>query len=366
MALNAHSGRVEWTAELGEPEAGYSNTMAPLTYGNKVSVGSSGGDFGIRGFLKAFDTREGVLLWTWHSIPSPEQGGWEGDWLEAAPGTGVTLNRDIPAEKAARSRTSQAWRRGGGGVWMTPTLDPGPGPALRSRRKPPHRYSTARAARANNRWTASICAIRIEDGELEWGFQYLPHDVWDYGGGSPPLLFDAEFDGRRIKAAGVFTKLGFFYLLDRTNGQLLRVSEPYIPQRSLFQVPTEAGVIAVPGVAGGTAWSPGAYHPGTGLVYTGCGSFAGPDSAFGRIRFGRAARLSMEGFRNMRRVAGKKGHGRVVALDPFTGKVEWSYRTRQPIQSGLLTTASKAGFRRPGGGQLRCLARVHRTPPLEP
>ena len=342
VALNAPSGRVEWTAKLGEPEEGYSNTMAPLTFGDKVFVGSSGGDFGIRGFLKAFDTQEGELLWTWHSIPSPEQGGWEGDWLEAAPGTGVTLNRDIPAEKAARSRTSQAWRRGGGGVWMTPTLDPDLG-LLYVHVGNPSPVFDGQSRPGDNRWTASICAIRIEDGELEWGFQYLPHDVWDYGGGSPPLLFDAEFEGRRIKAAGVFTKLGFFYLLDRTNGQLLRVSEPYIPQRNLFQVPTEAGVIAVPGVAGGTAWSPGAYHPGTGLVYTVAVHL--PVRLSFRPNTIWQSRKPFHGGVPEHAPGGREeGHGRVVALDPFTGKVEWSYRTRQPIQSGLLTTASKLVF----------------------
>ena len=348
VALNAHSGRVEWTVELGEPEEGYSNTMAPLTYGNKVFVGSSGGDFGIRGFLKAFDTREGVLLWTWHSIPSPEQGGWEGDWLEAAPGTGLTLNRDIPAEKAARSRTSQAWRRGGGGVWMTPTLDPDLG-LLYVHVGNPSPVFDGESRPGDNRWTASICALRIEDGELEWGFQYLPHDVWDYGGGCPPLLFDAEFDGRRIKAAGAFTKLGFFYLLDRTNGQLLRVSEPYIPQRNLFPGSDRGRSDCRPRGCGWNRLVSWFVPPGHRSGLHGCGSFAGPAQLSAEYDLAEPQDFPWRGSGTCAGWPGRRPRpgrgsgpvyrkGRVVLPDAATHP-EWSVDNR-----------FEAGFRRPVGG----------------
>ena len=118
---------------------------------------------------------------------------------------------------------------------------------------------------------------------------------------------------------------------------------PNLTFPNAIQVPTEAGVIAVPGVAGGTAWSPGAYHPGTGLVYTVAVHL--PVRLSFRPNTIWQSRKPFHGGVPEHAPGGREeGHGRVVALDPFTGKVEWSYRTRQPIQSGLLTTASKLVF----------------------
>ena len=149
VALNAHDGRVEWTAGLGEPEAGYSNTMAPLTYGNKVFAGSSGGDFGIRGFLKAYDTQTGVLLWTWHSIPSPGQGGWEGDWLEEAPGTGLvyTVAVHLPVRLSLRPNTK----------WQS--------------RKPFHGGVPEHAPGGREEGHGRVVALDPSTGKVEWSYR---------------------------------------------------------------------------------------------------------------------------------------------------------------------------------------------------
>ena len=145
------------------------------------------GRFRHPGFLKAYDIQKGVLLWTWHSIPSPEQGGWEGDWLEQPR---ERLDPQFEISQPKKPIALEPLKLGGG---EEEGLDdshsrPGPGPALRSRWKPSPVFD-GQSRPGDNRWTASICALRIEDGELEWGFQYLPHDVWDYGGGMPSLAF---------------------------------------------------------------------------------------------------------------------------------------------------------------------------------
>ncbi|MEK7795387.1 MAG: PQQ-binding-like beta-propeller repeat protein [Candidatus Hydrogenedentota bacterium] len=341
-ALKAETGEIAWRAATAKGEEGYSQTCAPLVYDNKVIIGAAGGEYGIRGFLKAFDAHTGALLWTWYTIPSPEEGGWLGTWVETAPGLGLSLNRDIAAEKAAAEKYPDAWQHGGAPIWTTPSLDPELGLVFVTTGNPGPDYDVT-VRPGDNLWGDSLCAIRIADGTMAWGFQYCPHDMWDYDGGCPPVLFDTEFEGGPRKVVGLFTKLGVFYLLDRVTGELLKVSEPYVPRQNFFAPLTEEGIVVAPGSAGGTNWSPAAYSPLTKWVYSAnihwpmvMTTKPGLEFVSGGMYQGGNASFSDS--------AGVEIWGNVCAIDPVTGKIQWQTRTNLPMFSGVLVTAGNVVF----------------------
>ncbi len=339
VALHVETGAVEWEVTTGRPEAGYGHTLAPLAYDGKLFVGTSGGEFGIRGWVKALDAATGDLLWTWYSIPSPEEGGWWGEWIETAPGTDLSLNRDVAAEKRDSATYADAWKTGGGPVWMTPSLDPQLGLLYVAVGNVSPDYDGS-VRPGDNRWNSSVCAIREANGETEWCYQYVPHDVWDYDATSPPFLFDLERDGEVIPAVGHFAKLGFFYAWDRRTGELIRRSDNYVPHIDLFTVPDSDGVLIAPGIFGGTNWSPGAHNRETGYVYS--TSMHWPMLFYVKSEpFEEGSWYTSGG---TRRPPNAERWGVVVALDPASGDVVWEHRSTLPLIGGVLTTAGGLVF----------------------
>src|SRR5438876_972459 len=186
-ALAATTGKVKWEAKVGDgPEAGYTETMAPLVIGDNVIIGTSGAEYGIRGYVKSFNATTGAAGWTWYTLPSPEDGGWWGPFSKTTP-DGDDLKRDIAKEKADSAKYADAWKTGGGSMWMTPAYDEAsktlfvaignPSPDLDGSIRP-----------GDNRWTESIAAIDATNGKFKWGFQEVPHDVWDLDAVSPPVI----------------------------------------------------------------------------------------------------------------------------------------------------------------------------------
>jgi alcohol dehydrogenase (cytochrome c) len=183
VALEASTGKVQWDIEVSDGEAGYSETMAPLIVDNMVIIGTSGAEYGIRGFVRAYDRNDGHQLWNFYTVPDR---GWEGIWAEKT-GEGDDLHRDIAAEKAALPQYSDAWQRGGGSVWMTPAYDPAthllyvavgnPSPDLDGSVRP-----------GDNLYTESVVALDARSGEYKWHYQEVPHDVWDLDAASPPVI----------------------------------------------------------------------------------------------------------------------------------------------------------------------------------
>lgn len=344
IALRAADGSIAWEAGIGDAAHAYGNTSAPAAWGGKVFIGTSGGEWATRGFLKAFDADSGKLLWTWYTIPAPEEGGWWGEWLEQAPGTELSLNRDIAKERADSAKYADSWQRGGGPIWMPASIDPARGMLFVSVGNVNPDYNGATRP-GDNRWTSSVCALRIADGTMAWCYQWIPHDVWDYDGASPTFLFDLERDGTRTPAVGVFTKVGFLYVLDRATGRLLTRSDAYVPQKNLFKVPTPHDSIEVaPGSAGGTNWSPGAYHPATRLAYTAAIDWpmitladAGQPCPAGHLCVGGDLAIAPG-------QGSAKGAGVLAAVDPGTGKVAWQQRTTLPLIGGVLATAGGLVF----------------------
>jgi alcohol dehydrogenase (cytochrome c) len=346
VALSARDGSVVWDVEIADPMAGYSETMAPLaTPDGKILIGTSGAEYGIRGFLKAYDANTGKLLWTWHTIPSPEEGGWWGRWVNTALGGKESLNRDIRKEKADSARYADAWTRGGGSIWMTPAYDPNtktvfvaignPSPDLDGSIRP-----------GDNRWTESICAIQADTGKMKWCQQYLPHDVWDLDAVSPVVLFRARFDGRERLVAGHAGKVGWYYVFDAETGQLLKRSANYVPHENLFALPTAEGTRMLPGANGGTEWNPTAYSPQTGYVYI--QNLHQPMHYIvhstpyekGKLWLGSAFVA----------IPGEDQWGNVAAVDPVSGRVVWETRFDDPGMGGLLATAGGLVFGGEGPG----------------
>ena len=259
VALDSKTGSVKWDVEVADPEAGYSLTIAPLVVDNSVIVGSSGAEYGIRGFVKAYNKDDGKLMWTFYTLPDK---GWEGNFAEKT-GEGEDLKRNIAAEKAAMAQYGDAWKRGGGSVWMTPAYDPASHNIFFAVGNPsPDLDGTVRPG--DNLYTESIVAIDARTGEYKWHYQEVPHDVWDFDATSPPVIVKLKNGKTAVAEAG---KTAFVYVLDAETGKLIRKSEEFNRHENYFVQPTADGVRMLPGANGGSEWSPPAVNPNLGYMY---------------------------------------------------------------------------------------------------
>jgi len=319
LALERSTGKKVFEVQTPSPRL----TGAPVAARGRIIQGLS---FVDRGAVQAFDAETGKLIWTWHAIPSPEEGGWWGDFVETLPGRPeVSLERDIAWEKANQARLADGWKTGGASAPMTPTVDDerglvyvtpgGPDPTAFPPPSEPHP--------GDMRWTNAVCALRIEDGTTAWCYQYLPHDVWGASGPTPAIRFNLTRDGRTLPVVGKFTGMANLYVLEAEKGTLVTRSDNYMPLAGT--VGGEAGSNLIRGGVAGTIWSPGAFSFQTGLLY--------------------AVNQRVEGYflpRDERR--GSERYGNVVAVDPLTGKVAWTQRTDQPLAGGVLATAGGLVF----------------------
>jgi PQQ-dependent dehydrogenase (methanol/ethanol family) len=316
LALDATTGKSRWQSTVADPSVGYSETMTPQVYDGMVIVGSAGGEWPIRGFVAAYDAKSGRQRWRWDSTDPKTYGG-------------------------------DSWKRGGGMVWTTPAIDPQLGLVIFATGNPnPDLNGTYRPG--DNKWSDSIVALDVHTGKLKWGYQQIKHDVWDYDAASNVVLFDVHQNGQTIPAAGEAGKVGWFYIVDRRNGKLIRKSDPYVAMsKNMFSQPTKKGVIMLPGANGGAEWSPPAYSPDTHYVYVlGMDQlmrFSTQPEAYqkGRIRLGSAfTNVEPHGIQD----------GRFVAIDTETGKIAWTYMTPQPLIGGALATAGNLVFFGEGNG----------------
>ena len=258
VAINKNTGEVEWETQVIDWRQGYSITGAPLVVKDMVLTGVAGGEFGIRGFVKAFDADSGKLRWTAYTIPGPGESGnetWPGD----------------------------TWKNGGGPTWTTGVYDPGLELVY---------WNTGNAApwnchvrKGDNKWTAATIALDADTGRIEWGFQYTPWDCWDYDAVSTPVLADIELrEHGLVKALFHHDKNGFFYVLDRTDGQFI-YGEPIVPGINwALGLDSETGrpevnpdMVAesggpevgpiIPSLEGAIDWQPLAYNPELKTLY---------------------------------------------------------------------------------------------------
>jgi PQQ-dependent dehydrogenase (methanol/ethanol family) len=317
IALDAASGEVQWNVSVADPTVGYSETLAPQIYKGEIIVGSAGGEWAIRGFVAAFDAASGKEKWRWQATDP-------------------------------KSFAGNSWQQGGGMVWTTPAIDAERDLVIFSTGNPnPDLYGAGR--KGDNLYTDSIVALHAASGKLAWYYQEVPHDVWDYDATSNVVLFDTVDHGKTVPAAGEAGKSGWFYIVNRDTGKLIRRSDAYVDQsKNMFSQPTKEGVQMLPGANGGSEWSPPAYSPLTHAVYIlGMNQLmtftTGEDPGFqpGQLRLGSA-------FTNVKK--DPLQNGVFVAINVDTGKIAWQYKTKQPLIGGALATAGNLVFMGEGDG----------------
>ena len=344
VALDAKTGKKLWETQIEDPEKGYSETMAPVAVDGKVLIGTNGGEYGIRGFVKAFDAKTGDLLWTFHTIPET---GHEGVWAKYD-ATGRDMHRDIAAEKKTLAdKGGDFYQTLGGGVWMTPAIDRETNTVFFVVGNPsPDLYGDIRPG--DNLYTDSMVAIDLNTGKLKWYSQYIAHDVWDLDAVSPVILTTAKGnDGKVHKVAIHGGKTGHVYVNDRETGELIRFSEPMIPQENLWALPTPQGTRMLPGANGGVEWSPMAVNEKLKLAYAAnlhqpmtyhveAAEYPGGD----KLWLGGAFKV----------IPSEKQWGRLAAVNIDSGKIAWKADTEQPLMGGVLATGGDLVFTGEGNG----------------
>ena len=346
VALDAKTGNLLWNIEIADPELGYSETMAPVAVDGKILIGTNGGEYGIRGFVKAFDAADGKLLWTFHTIPET---GHEGVWA-VNDATGRNMLRDIEAEKAQLAKHGgDFYKTLGGGVWMAPAVDRESNTVIFVVGNPsPDLYGAERPG--DNLYTDSIVAVDLETGAYKWHYQYVAHDVWDLDAASPVILTEALDEAGKMRKVAVHGgKTGHVYVHDRATGELIRFSEAMVPQENMWVLPTREGARMLPGANGGVEWSPMAINPTTRLVYAANlhqpMTYHVEEAKYpgGKLWLGGAFKV----------IPGEKQWGRLAAVNLDTGKMVWKFDTEQPLIGGVLATAGNLVFNGEGNGYFR-------------
>ncbi len=341
VALDAKSGQVAWTTDVADPELGYSETMAPTAVDGKILIGTNGGEYGIRGFVRAYDAKTGKLIWNFNTIPDSTVGVWaEKD------ATGRDMHRDIAAEKAQLAKAGDPYKTLGGGVWQNPAVDlatkriyfvvGNPSPDLDGSVRP-----------GDNLYTDSLVSLDLETGKYACHFQYIAHDVWDLDAVSPAVLVDVkDKDGKMVPGVMHAGKSGHVYVHNRNDCSLIRFSEAMVPQENMWVLPTKDGARMLPGANGGVEWSPMAVNPSLGLTYAinlhQPMTYHIENSAYpsGKLWLGGAFKV----------IPSEEQWGNVTAVDYHTGKIRWQVKTPQPMIGGALATAGGLLFTGEGNG----------------
>ena len=328
LALDAKTGTVVWDATLEDYKSGYAATIAPIIARDKVIVGVAGGEYGIRGFLEAYDANTGKRAWRLYTVPGPGEPGnnsWSGD----------------------------SWKRGGAGIWTTGAYDPELNLLYYGTGNPGPDYHSG-SREGDNLYSDSILAVDADSGKLRWHYQFTPHDVHDYDATQVPVLADLTINGQPRKTVMFANRNGFFYTLDRTNGRLL-VAKTYVnttwakeidaqgrPLLLPGQTPDEKGEFTCPDALGATNfWQP-SFDPRSQLFFVttreACATFYGFETPFvsGQRFTGGAQQLANR--------ADNRPYGAIRAIDPKSVEVKWEFRMPTPSRAGILTTASNLLF----------------------
>jgi alcohol dehydrogenase (cytochrome c) len=344
VALDAKTGSLIWETQIADPELGYSETMAPTAVDGKILIGTNGGEYGIRGFVRAYDAETGKLVWNFHTIPENSVGVWA-----THDATGKDMHRDIAAEKAALKKLGDPYKTLGGGVWQNPAVDlktkrvffvvGNPSPDLDGSIRP-----------GDNLYTDSLVAVDLDTGKYVCHMQYIAHDVWDLDAVSPPILVDVkDKDGKMIPGVIHGGKTGNVYVHNRDDCSLIRYSEAMVDQTGMWTLPTAEGAKMLPGANGGVEWSPMAVNPDLNLTYA--VNLHQPMTYHvestpypgGKLWLGGAFKV----------IPGSDQFGNVTAVDYNTGKIKWQKKTPQPMMGGALATAGGLVFTGEGDGWFR-------------
>jgi len=336
IALDARTGKQVWKVQVAKAEAGYSLMHAPLVIKDKVIIGTAGGEFGIRGFIAAYDAATGKELWRFYTIPEP-------------------------GEKNGNTWAGDSWKHGGASVWVTGAYDPELNLTYWGIGNPGPDWNGDKRA-GENLYSDCVVALDVDTGELKWYYQFTPHDDFDFDSVQVPVLANMQWQGRDRKVMLWGNRNGFFYVLDRTNGQYM-LGKPFAkvtwttgldergrPMRQANMEPTPQGTRIYPGNLGATNWYSPSYSPETGLFYlsvwdnySSVYGKADSDYVEGRLYMGGAPRnvvpLLMQPAPTLQRRE-DEGYGAVRAIDPRTGERKWEFKMTDVTDAGILTTAS--------------------------
>jgi alcohol dehydrogenase (cytochrome c) len=366
VALDAKTGSLIWQTDIADPELGYSETMAPTAVDRKILIGISGGDYGIRGFVRAYDAQTGKLGWNFDTIPENSVGVWA-----THDATGKDLHRDIAAEKEALKKRGDTYKTFGGGVWQNPAVD------LKTNRiyfvvGNPSPVFDGSVRPGDNLYTESLVSVNLDTGKYVCHFQYLPHDVWDKDAVSPPILIDVkDKDGKIVPGVIHGSKTGHVYIHNRKDCSLIRFSEAMVVLKNVWTLPTKKSEVpwpigkipllrsiyrspfsesyVEPIILGGVAWSPMAVNPELGLVYAINDQQPITYYVESSPYPGGRTRLGASGVQ----IIGEERSGNVTAVDYNTGRIAWQVKTSVPMVGGVLTTAGGLVFTGEGNGRFK-------------
>jgi alcohol dehydrogenase (cytochrome c) len=327
VAIDARTGNLVWNKEVADYAAGYSKTAAPLVVKDQIVTGIAGGEYGIRGFLDSYDAANGELLWRTHTIPGPDHPDnqtWAGD----------------------------SWRTGGSPTWITGAYDPdldliywgtgNPGPDW-----------NGDVRMGDNLYADSALALNGNTGEMEWYFQFTPHDVHDWDAIQVPILADLQMDGGIRKVMMWANRNAFYYTLDRVTGEFLvgeafaqqtwaeRLDATGRPIRRPNTSPSVEGTVVSPPVSGGTNWFSPSYSPRTELFYV--MAFDGEAEYFIRDDTYDEGQIFLGGGSQSTGPTDKSVSA-VRAIDPRTGARRWEYQVQPRSTAGILSTAGDLVF----------------------
>src|SRR5262252_1732559 len=319
IAVDAKNGRPLWNTAVAKPEAGYAMTVAPLVIKDKVIIGTAGGEFGIRGFIAAYDAKTG----------------------------------------------KDAWQHGGASVWVTGSYDPDLNLTYWGIGNPGPDYNGDDRT-GDNLYACSVVALDADTGKLKWYYQFSPHDEFDYDSTQVPVLADIQWQGSTRKVMMWANRNGFFYVLDRATGEFL-LGKPFVevnwasgfdakgrPIRVAGMLPNAQGVLILPGNQGGTNWYNPSFSPKTGLFYI--PTWANYSSLYtkevtpyeegARFNGGTPRPTIPTGTRTAINNYAKEdeGYGAIRAIDPHTGEMKWQFKMTDFTDAGVLTTASNVLF----------------------
>jgi alcohol dehydrogenase (cytochrome c) len=332
IAIDAKTGRELWKSEpAGDPKEGYAFTVAPLVVKDKVIAGTAGGEFGVRGFIAAWDVKTGKEVWRFNTVPGPGEAGhdsWGGD----------------------------SWMHGGAPIWVTGSYDPelnltywgtgNPGPDWDGAGRP-----------GDNLYSCSVIALDPDTGMLKWHYQFSPHNEFDWDSTQIPVLADMDWQGSARKVMLWANRNGMAYVLDRANGQFLK-GFPFVkvnwadgfdakgrPIPVPGIAPTKEGTLVYPGNQGGTNWYSPSYSPRTGLFYVPAWENTSTTYIKGDTPPEFKAGGGFTGLFPRPGLATDDVHSSIQAIDPKTGTKRWTYRINTPsTEGGVLTTASDMLF----------------------
>ena len=347
VAIDSTTGQEIWKTKLGEINKGESLTMAPLVVNNKVIVGNSGGEFGVRGWVTAIDANTGQIAWrAYHTGP-------DADCL-IGPNFKPFYDVDKGKDLGVTTWPPDQWKIGGGTSWGFISYDPDQNLIFSGTANPGPWNAEQRPG--DNKWTAGIFARNPETGEARWFYQWSPHDLYDYDGVNENVLVDLNLGGQQRKTLLHPDRNGYVYVLDRTTGQVISAT-PFVyitTSKGVDQTtgkliyndekkPSTGKVIRqiCPVAPGGKDWQPAAWSPRTGLLYIPHQNLCQDEQP---VEVNYIAGTPYVGA-DVKMYAGPGGHrGEFTAWDPVAAKPVWKIKENFPVWSGALTTAGDVVF----------------------